>query len=246
MKKRNLHKMEDVFPDEFYTELKRCPIAYLTCGGVENHGPHNALGTDGLISYDIAVRAAEISGGLVYPPVFLGVPCWHCMPWEELRSTPNEIYRPSIWHSRELILQFYEETFWNLERLGFRVCIVIPGHAPNANLLKEYFKDKGDSYGKMKLQNVIIWAKDFISDFDPEELDHAGVWESSLLAALHPELSDPERVNMDLKTFPPEVVMNWRPEHLSPEKITKERVTLYLEHTILKIAEEAVKLLKQQ
>lgn len=241
-KPRHPHKMEDLFPDEFYAELKRCPIAYLASGGVENHGPHNALGMDGFTGYDVAVRAAEISGGLVYPPVWLG-DC--ALDWNALQTTGQELYRPSVWHSRSFMLAFFDETFWNFERLGFRVCACVPGHAGNWLALEQYFKERGDRYGKMKILHFRLWDNNFAFDFAREELDHGGIWESSLISALRPGYCDPRRTQMDLGVFPPEVKMQWRPDRLPPEKITPDRVAIYLDRSVRKIAAAAAAALRE-
>ena len=66
---RNLHKYEELFPDEFDAELKRSPIVYCAFGPVEYHGAHGALGMDPVKGYEMCLRAAAISGGIVFPGV---------------------------------------------------------------------------------------------------------------------------------------------------------------------------------
>jgi len=68
-RKRHPHKYEELLPEEFYEELKRAPIAYWGCGAMEEHGLHNPLGADAYVAYETCLRAAEISGGIVFPPV---------------------------------------------------------------------------------------------------------------------------------------------------------------------------------
>ncbi len=60
---RNMHKYEEIFPDEFEAEMKRSPIISFSFAPVEYHGAHGGLGMDLLKGYDICLRAAEISGG---------------------------------------------------------------------------------------------------------------------------------------------------------------------------------------
>lgn len=236
-RKRNLHKFEEIFPDEFYAELKRCPLIYLASGGIESHGPHNALGTDGITGYEVALRAAEISGGIVFPPVFLGD---FCIPWEELKTTAKEMYKPSVWHSRDLMMKFFEETIWNFERLGFRLCVNVPGHAGNWLQIEQYLKEKGDKIGNMALRNYRLWDSSFAFDFTRAELDHGGIWESSLVESLRPGFCSRERLDIKLdEVFPKDVKMQWTPENLSAEKISGKRVAEYLERAVRKIAAEA-------
>jgi len=62
---RNMHKYEDLRPEEFKAELDRTPIVYWGCGLMEYHGLYNALGIDSGKAYEICVRAVAISGGIV-------------------------------------------------------------------------------------------------------------------------------------------------------------------------------------
>jgi creatinine amidohydrolase/Fe(II)-dependent formamide hydrolase-like protein len=67
---RHRHKWEELLPEEFSEEsARRAPIVYWGCGGMEEHGLHNALGTDPYVAYDLCIRTADIAGGIVFPPV---------------------------------------------------------------------------------------------------------------------------------------------------------------------------------
>ena len=66
---RNLHKYEELFPDEFDAELKRSPIIYCAFGPMEYHCAHSALGIDPVKGYEMCLRAAVISGGIVFPMI---------------------------------------------------------------------------------------------------------------------------------------------------------------------------------
>lgn len=130
--------------------LKKAPIVYVTCGGVETHGAHNALGIDGYLGYYMALEAARISGGIVMPPLFImcgSVPPW---TWDDLvknKSLLRQEARPSVCHGREVLLEVMKQTFWNMDIIGFKVCMVIPGHWPNILLMQEYVKSIGNKPG---------------------------------------------------------------------------------------------------
>ena len=64
-------ELEHLRPAEVLSELKRCPIAYLPAGPVEWHNPANPLGTDGFIARKTAIEAAQRTGGVVYPTLFV-------------------------------------------------------------------------------------------------------------------------------------------------------------------------------
>ena len=59
-------------PREIVAERDRCPAIYLPVAPLEWHGPHLPLGTDPVWAHTVALRAAEISGGVVLPPLYWG------------------------------------------------------------------------------------------------------------------------------------------------------------------------------
>ena len=63
-------QFEEMFPWEFAQALAEVPICYLPIGVLEWHGEHNALGLDAIKAHAICTRAAQISGGVVVPPLY--------------------------------------------------------------------------------------------------------------------------------------------------------------------------------
>lgn len=59
-------------PDEVVRARAAAPVAYLPIGPLEWHGPHLPLGTDALRSHWVALEAARVTGGVVFPPLFAG------------------------------------------------------------------------------------------------------------------------------------------------------------------------------
>ena len=66
---RDLRKYEELFPEEFLAIQAKTPICYWACGPMEYHGLQNTLGIDPAKAYEICLRAASISGGIVFPLV---------------------------------------------------------------------------------------------------------------------------------------------------------------------------------
>ena len=62
----------ELLPHEFRARLAACPVGYLPLGTLEWHGEHCALGADALIAGGLFARAAQMFGGIVFPPLFLG------------------------------------------------------------------------------------------------------------------------------------------------------------------------------
>ena len=66
-------RLELLRPDQIIAEKERCAIAYLPIGPLEWHGPAAPFGTDPLTAHESAVRCAREVGGVVLPPLFMGV-----------------------------------------------------------------------------------------------------------------------------------------------------------------------------
>jgi len=134
-KKPRTHKYEELRPEEFYEELERAPIIYWSTSPVEEHGLHNPLGADFFQSYEICLRAVEISGGIVLPEVPVG-PSGR-LTRAELRSGTKRLYPPTLCISRETCKLVYTELLETMADLKFKVCIGIGGHGPCDWVLKE-------------------------------------------------------------------------------------------------------------
>jgi creatinine amidohydrolase/Fe(II)-dependent formamide hydrolase-like protein len=196
VKKAKSHKYEDLLPEEFYAELERAPIAYWGCGSMEEHGLQNALGTDLFTAYEICLRAAKISGGIVFPPVPFAIA--YAPPGasrRELREQTKEFYPPSLWVSGELCRQIYIELMESLADLGFKTCIAFSGHAPADGLLQQIEKELGGRIGAMKFWGggTVSILRDHLKEQakeDPLGTGHGMKWETSIVMALHPEWVD--------------------------------------------------------
>ena len=113
---RKMHQWEEMLPEEFFTEMARAPVAYWSCGAMEEHGLHVALGNDYIQMYEVCLRAARITGGIVFPPVpFAPAGAPPSYSRDQLRRGEHELYPPSLWVSRELCERLYTEL---LESLG--------------------------------------------------------------------------------------------------------------------------------
>ena len=192
------NKWEDLFPEEFFGELRRKPIVYWGCGAMEEHGLQCALGGDCFHAYEICRRAVEISGGVIFPAVPLapaGIP-GHSR--EELRSGERDLYPPSLWVSRELCERVYVELMESFADLGFKACVAFGGHWPADNLLHEIEKQHGGRIRGMRFWGggTIRILEDVLqeeSERDPTVSAHGGMWETSLTMAYRPDWVKPER-----------------------------------------------------
>ena len=65
-------QLELLRPGEILAERARCSIVYLPVGPLEWHGPAMPYGTDALLAQSLARRAAEKTGGVAMPTLFIG------------------------------------------------------------------------------------------------------------------------------------------------------------------------------
>jgi len=134
------HRWEDLLPEDFYEEFERVPLAYFAAAAPEEHGLHNPLGTDLVQGYEICLRAAEVSGGIVFPAIPFAPAHIPGFSREELRSGSYELFPPSLFVSRELCELAYTEVLEGLADMGFRACIGVGGHWPADLLLQDLTK----------------------------------------------------------------------------------------------------------
>lgn len=177
-------RYEELFPDEIEAIVQKTPIAYLSFGNLEWHGPHLALGTDGLKANEICLRVAKKMGGVVIPPVYWaigGMP----HPWTTRFDT-------------DLMEKLFYAIFEQMSHVGFRVIIALTGHYD----IKQCISLKKVACEFMYKSSVLIfpapeielvWDKGYHGD-------HAGKWETSILWALRPELVDLDRLDKDINT----------------------------------------------
>ena len=192
------HRWEDLLPEEFYEEFNRKPIAYWACGAMEEHGLHNALGTDPYTGYEIGLRAVRISGGILFPVVPFAPAYFPGLSRDELRARTRELFPPSLWTSRELCLRVYTELMEAMADLGFKVCMAIGGHAPAEGLLRELERKLGGRIGPMRFWGggTLRAMREEITEYvksDPKSGGHGMMWETSLVMAVRKEWVDVER-----------------------------------------------------
>lgn len=166
---------EEMFPHEFTLALNKNPLAFLPLGSMEYHGYHNALGLDALKAWKICQLTAEKIGGIVFPPLYLGVDAW---PDIDLQKYPNKQF--DCYHlDAKLYQDVLQNYFYRMIRIGFKKIFVLAGHYPNADIAKL----ASQKYKDTKI--VIVKEPDLV---EGETGDHAGKWETSLLMVLFPEL----------------------------------------------------------
>lgn len=160
-------------------------VAVVPVGACEQHGPHLPLGTDLFVVEHVAVRAAERLAGspdvLVAPPVPYGFSPYH------LPLGPTVTLRTA---TLQAILRDVCES---LIRSGFRRIFVLNGHGGNAELVTVVIREVGVESGVLTgAGSYWTMAWDALVAAGAQDRGrlpgHAGVFETSLIAALRPDL----------------------------------------------------------
>ncbi|MFH0964682.1 MAG: creatininase family protein [Planctomycetota bacterium] len=198
-------RYEELRPRDIVVARKRCPVAYLPIGGVEWHGVHLPVGNDTLKAHALCVRIAELTGGLVFPPLFWGenreralmeINPESCAGIAGEMGLPREDFLSGYMHesadeSDFAYTRLLVHCMHEIASLGFKVIVISAGHYPlihHARAAIELFE-----LHRRYQRPVKAWAFtgfELVREEFPHAGDHAAHWETSLLMELRPELVD--------------------------------------------------------
>jgi creatinine amidohydrolase len=167
------HRFELLLPWQLRDIIATSPIAYIPIGTFEWHCEHLPIGLDALTAHGLCLRAAAKTGGVVLPALYYGTGGGHGnYPFTIMMSKPDEI---------EAQLAF---TISRLQSFAFKKIVVFSGHFPNEQL--DMIDRLVAKHSHLNF-NVFATAVNRIEGLEIAP-DHAGVFETTLLYALHPEL----------------------------------------------------------
>ncbi len=162
--------------------IEACPIAYVPVGALEWHGEHAALGLDGLKSGWICRRAAERTGGVLFPTLYWGA--FNTMPFPFTFSFSKRAFRKQI-----------RKTLRYLVDWGFKSIVLLSGHYPTA--LITMLRRECRSISRRKKIGALGIPEQALT-LDRGYLgDHAALWETSILMAIDESLVDMDRLPED-------------------------------------------------
>jgi creatinine amidohydrolase len=177
-----INRYEDLHPAEFDAAFKRMPVCYVPVGSIEWHGEHLPLGVDCFRPRMILERASEIYGGIVYPPVYTGIP-------GEVRWDPKYGYDANLMITEPVFRPLITAIVARLKQTGFKGIFLITGHHPNTQpaVLREIAQQMSDDRCR-------VWG-----NADPAlggiyKGDHAGYGETSFMMYGRPELVKMDRL----------------------------------------------------
>lgn len=175
-------RMEHLYGRQFNERLARMPVGYLPMGTLERHGDHLPMGLDTLKAHGVCAHVARRLGGIVWPAHhYLGI---H-QPGAERAKLSTDW--GNVYISEKLALETFEELLGRAAEIGFKVMVLYSGHYPVSQrdlLATVAAKERAD------LKVLAYTERDIFAG----DGDHAGIWETSILAALHPEWVRPERL----------------------------------------------------
>lgn len=179
-------KWEELTADELAALAeKEDAVVVLPMGSLEKHGPHLPLGTDGLVAYEVALKASMREPCIVLPPLFYT----HVAA---MRQFPGAI------NIREdILLNLLENIFEEVSRNGFKKILILNGHGGNIDLLKLFARrrlTRKTDYSLYILAEPWIFQQKILSEVkESEEIGHAGEIETSQILYLYPKLCRMER-----------------------------------------------------
>jgi creatinine amidohydrolase len=152
-------------PSQLEAAAKLFPVVYVPFGLIEWHGPHLPLGNDAIKAHAVLVRAAEMHGGVVYPPVYL--------------------------HSgfqQDHLVPVLTDLFERLKRTGFRVILGVSGHNVDEQI-QMIAAGLAPVLADDETAGSALWEIT-LSRCDESDTDHAAKWETSNMLYLYPDLVD--------------------------------------------------------
>ena len=188
--------LERLRPRQYVSLRDETPLMYLPVGTVEWHERHMPLGTDGFTAHDFSVRAAEQTGGIVYPALYWGLDEYGTSRSGVIRSgmdtsadlpLPGSIYRIGHETYERLLMEAVGEIF----RAGFKLVALITGHGARGqeHTIRKVALRFNEAAGYQSVIAHSSWT--FGADAVPWGGGHAGALETALAMGLYPELVDP-------------------------------------------------------
>jgi creatinine amidohydrolase len=180
----DFHRVQAEFllPHELEAAVASHPLAYLPLGSLEFHGAHLPIGLDALSAHGICLRAASRAGGIVLPPLYQGTGGGHTgYPWTIMMKSQEQI-RALIWQSLQ-----------RLQAFGVEVAVLFTGHFADEQLaMIDEISDAWQSEASNAMRVLPFGVNRYAGS--PIKPDHAGVFETSLLAAMWPGLPQIDRL----------------------------------------------------
>ena len=173
-------------PHQVRSMIETNPVAYVPVGALEWHGEHCALGLDGLKADYICRRAAEVTGGVLFPVMYWNA--FHTLRRPFTFRAPYRLFRKQLRGALDALATW-----------GFKSIVVLSGHYPAAmvSLLRKECWRTAKRFGVGALgipEQALALDLGYLGD-------HAALWETSILMAIDESLVDLSRLPRDTGTL---------------------------------------------
>lgn len=173
-------QIEHLRPAQIRAALAACPVVYQPLGTLEYHQEHLPIGLDALTAQGLCLGSAQRHGGLVCPVLYFGTGGDHGeMPFTVMMPGPTEI---------EGLLRLSMKRF---AASGVRLMVLLSGHFADEQIamIRRLAEEWNAGPSDMK---VLALAMNMAKDEPdvPMKPDHAGLFETTLLASFWPETVD--------------------------------------------------------
>lgn len=177
-------QIERLRPQQIEVALADRSLIYLPLGTIEWHCHHLPVGLDALTAHGLCLRAAERTGGLVWPALYYGTGGDHgAFPWTVMMQDATEI---------EALLTF---TLRRLHDMEVRNVVLFSGHFADSQLA---MIDRIAAEWNRRHDRTTVTALSVnrapIAGLPP---DHAGLFETTLLDGIAPGLADTAGLSSD-------------------------------------------------
>jgi creatinine amidohydrolase len=162
-------------------------LVVLPVGATEQHGPHLPLGTDFLIVEHVARAAADEarrSIDVLLAPTLQFGSSHHHLPFGGTISLSTERYVGALSDMTQSLIES-----------GFRRVFILNGHGGNHEIIQLVVRDLSLKHA-VNLGAASYWdlARDALAEHEPDVKGrlpgHAGIFETSVIMALRPDLVD--------------------------------------------------------
>jgi creatinine amidohydrolase len=188
-------RLELLRPRQIVALREQSPLIYIPVGTIEWHERHMPVGTDGFTAHGISLRAAAITGGVVYPTLYWGLDEYGTTRSGASRSgmdiaadmpLPGNIYR--VGH--ETYGRLLSDAVAECRRTGYRAVALVTGHGSRGQIhaIHRVANATNEAVG----HRCVIAVESFMPAMNllPDGGGHAGRSETALILGLHPELVD--------------------------------------------------------
>jgi creatinine amidohydrolase len=175
-------RAELLSPEELDAALAVAPVVFVPLGSLEFHSSHLPIGLDALNAHGVCVGAALAGGGIVLPALYQGLGGGHSdYPWTIMMQ------------SAAGIRSHLEQTLVRLEVFGVRRAVLFTGHFADEQLAM--IDDIAARWNLAESHTLTVIATGVNRcPTSPIAPDHAGIFETSLVHALHPDLVHLDRL----------------------------------------------------